>query len=199
MGAQSETDTTVEVTESRLRQLEQRVDELEAENEQLREALDQKVQRTAVNHLLAALTGAEIDDYLADPMQHRHYAAEFHGRFDDIVATVRQHEDTVAKLDDGDVGKGSGAWVAIVEEAKRLQGKADHDLPGDLVQLYCEDIARATGRTERMASNYIEEYGEAKRGASWRAHEPATAANNNAMKRKALSVDLSVWGDDDDD
>jgi len=194
--AQSE--QTIEVAESRIRQLEQRLDELEAENEELRDRLDDKVQTTAVNHLLAALTGAEIDDYLADPMRHRDYAVDFNDRVCGVEDTVAEHDDTIAQLDSGDHGKGSGAWHAIVEEAKRCQSTADHDLPDNRVRLYCEDISRATGRSERMASNYIEDYGEGKRGATWRPYKPPSSANNNEAQKKSLLVDLDVWGGDDD-
>lgn len=186
----------------RVESLEDRLAEAEAENERLRERVDtntnEHVNKTQVNHLLAALTGGEFDDYTADPMQYRAIAADFNARVCGVEETVAEHAEAVEQLDSGDHGKGSGAWHAIVEEAKRCEGTADHDLPNDRVRLYCDDISRATGRSERMASNYIEDFGASKRGADWRPYKPPSNANGGEAQKKSLVVDLDVWGDDDD-
>lgn len=185
----------------RVESLEERVQELEAENERLRDQVDtntrQHVNATQVNHLLAALTGGDLDDFTADPMRHRDLAADFNARVGDLEDTVAEHGDVVDQLDAGDHGKGSGAWHAIVEEAKRCQGTADHDLPDNRVRLYCEDVSRATGKSQRMASNYIEDFGDAKRGTTWRPYKPPSNANGGEAQKKSLVVDLNVWGDAD--
>jgi len=178
--------------------LEARIEHLEEENDQLREELDEKVGKDSVNLLLRSLTGADLDNYMVDPVQHRDFASDFHDRVQNLESTVKRHKDVVNQLDGGDAGKGTGAWFNIVEEAKRLQGDVDHDLPDERVRLYCEDISRATGRSERMASNYIEDFGQEKDVATWRPYNPPSAANNNEAQKKSLVVDLNVWGGDDE-
>lgn len=198
---QPTTETDADLIE-RVESLEDRVRELEAENEELRERVettdDRAVTTTTVNHLLAALSGGDIDDYAADPMRYRDVAADLQTRLEHVETGLSEHADRLDKFDQGDHGKGSGAWGAIVEEAKRCQGQSGYNLSGNRVQLHTDDIARATGRSERMASNYIEDFGEDKRGADWRPYKPPNSANNGEPKRKRLVVDLDVWGDEDD-
>jgi len=202
----SETQSTPQPTTDgdlidRVESLEDRVCELEAENERLREQVGKhdrdKAAKLTINHLLAALSGADIDDYAADPMQYRNVAEDVQTRLEHVETGLSEQADRLDQFDHGDHGKGSGAWGAIVKEAHRCQGQSGYNLSGNRVQLHTDDIARATGRSERMASNYIEDFGEEKRGADWRPYKPPNSANNGEPKRKRLVVDLDVWGDDD--
>jgi cell division septum initiation protein DivIVA len=183
--------------------------ELEAEVAELRDRLDQLeatvetlqpdvVRHQHLNVVLTALTGNEHDDVDQNIVTRQEDARDLQHRVSDLESTAKQHASTVDAINSGDVDGPDEAWVAVRNEAKRAQGHPDHDLGENRVRLYADDIAKATGRSERMAQNYIEDFGEDKRGTSWRPYKPPSNANGGEVQRKSLVVDLDVWGDDGD-
>lgn len=172
--------------EARVRALETRLDDLE---ERVQSNGDTLVSKTTVNHLLVALTNANVGDYTNDPMQLRENVAE-------VGSMVYRHESIVEEqqsIVDDPMGDN---WSKIVEAANNLAGTAGHTRPNNHVALYGSDIVQATGHTERYAFNLIEKFGQdaSKQGVTWQPHEPPQASNNHSAKKKALFIDLDVWG-----
>ncbi|SFR37090.1 hypothetical protein SAMN04487947_0559 [Halogeometricum rufum] len=186
-------ETNVPVEEMERDELEARVRTLETRLQDLEERVERNsegtVSKTALNHLLDALTNAEIDDYRDDPMRLREEVAE-------VGSMVYRHESIVEEQQSAVDDPMGENWSKIVEAANNLAGTAGHTRPDNHVALYGSDIVQATGHTERYALNLIEKFGQddSKKGVTWQPHEPAQPSNNHSAKRKALLVDLDVWG-----
>jgi len=196
---QSEDDDLRQMVE----QLADRVDELEEENKELKKELNEtrssSVTKDTVNLIIGKLTSADIDDYTADPARNLTQVSDFNTRVNSLESVVKRHEGVVSDLGVGKSSSVSESWYAIVETAKNLKADPDHKLPNNRVRLFRENIAQATGKSKRQASNYIEQFGDNKKGAEWTKYEPASARNNNNAKKKSIVVDLDVWGDLDDE
>jgi len=209
MAAESTAQTPDQTSESEdgdlremVSQLADRVDELEKENEKLREDLQKtrsnSVTRVTANHIISQLTSADLDDFTADPSSHLSHLSDFNTRVQSLETVVKRHESVVSDLGVGKSSSVSESWYAIVKTAKNLSNDPDHKLAENRVRLFRENIAQATGKSKRQASNYIEQFGDAKKGAEWTKYEPASARNNNNAKKKSIIVDLDVWGDLDE-
>ncbi|WP_363467852.1 hypothetical protein [Halogeometricum borinquense] len=172
--------------EARVRALETRLDDLE---ERVQRNSEGTVSKTAVNHLLVALTNADVDDYRADPMRLREEVAE-------VGSMVYRHESIVEEQRSAVDDPMSENWSKIVEAAQNLDGTSGHTRPDNYVALYGSDIVQATGHSERYALNLIEKFGQddSKKGVTWKPHEPPQPSNNHSVKKKTLLVDLDVWG-----
>jgi len=233
-----ETKETVRELVSMVNRLESKVDELEETVEQKDERIDEletaaeardryihqltsqvenngqkigaKVGRVAFSHAVEQLTAAEIDNYNADPMQHRDHFADFNRRFNKTEKTAKRL-DSIAqeqKTLSGDPVEEN--WQKVIEKAQNLAGHRDHKLANNRVKLYKKQISSATGLGERRASQLIEEWGQdvdedergkAKRGTDWQKYKHITTSRkteSSGIQKKALIVDLDVWGDDDE-
>lgn len=183
-----------------IRNLQKQITELEREVEKHREftlALDgEKPGNFEINYLIKDLTGDKIKNYKSDPLQNRELVSDFNDRFSELESTVARHASVVDDLDRGQTDGPDEAWHAVLEAARRLSDHPDHSVAENSVLLYRENIAQATGRSERMASNYIERFGDRKSGASYRPYERASGSNNNSTKKKALRIELDVWGNE---
>lgn len=189
---------------ARVERLEKENEELREEVEHLKEGEEKAVTKTVVNQLLAAIVGGETIDFAANPFENK-------GAMEDFGDRVNNLENTIARLEtlEDRIGKGKSngpteAWLNIVEWAKRNKNNEDHQLPNNRVQLFRENIAKATGVGEKQAGNYIEWFGDddgkyAKPGTSWQPYQkPNAFKNRNKPRKKRLVVELDVWGDDDE-
>lgn len=189
--------------QARVEKVEEENDELREENKQLRNKIKEvdqsNVSRSIMNQLLAALVNdKESIDFSADPFDNREVLEDFGRRVESTEVKTKQLESKVEQVYDGSVDGPEQAWYEIKQAANRLKKKRDHALPNNRVKLYKENIAQATGKSERHAGNYIEDFGEEKSGTDWQEYQRPSAANNNEATKKALIVDLDVWGDDDE-
>lgn len=208
----SETEPSNQQIMNTVRDLQSRVEDLEEENAELRKENDELKQQLSkvdadsvncqqLNILLQSLTGADLEDMTADPVRHNEYVSDFNSRVSDIESTVTAHEDKISNIGQGESAGPEEAWHNIVQAANRLAGSRENGLPNNRVCLYIDNIAQATGKSERMASNYIDRFGgdkDAKRGVTKRDYQPAASGNGNEARRKSLVVDLDVWGEDDE-
>lgn len=181
------------------------IDRLEEEVDELRERVDEndraKVGKQAVNFLVDNLVGGGVDDFTTDPFEHRNKVERFNDRFEDVASTVKRLDSIVEEQGAASGNSKDVNWHKTVEQAQNAKGLRDHDLNDNWVALYKEDIAKATGLTERRAQQLIEEWGEEKEGADWRPHKRITSGRktkSSNTKRKLLRIDLDVWGEDDD-
>jgi hypothetical protein len=181
---------------------EDRIAALERENRELREKIEQMnkrmVDRTTVNNLIAALAGSDVTDFTADPMQHRSLLTDVQDRLSAVDNRSKQNASQLEAVYDGNADGPEQAWLETAAAARNLQDHHEHGLPDNRVKLYKENIAQATGRTERMAGNYIEAFGENKEGTEWIPYERPTAGSAGNGRKKALIVDMDVWGEDDE-
>jgi len=177
------------------------IDQLREEIENLRamvESLDsEKPGNIEINHLLCELTGTEPDDYSDSPLHQRAIVGEFSEDVGELQRTVARHEGIIGELGSKEAEGPAEAWYATLQAARRLQSNPDHSLPGNRVRLHCDNIAQATGKTKRMASNYIDRFADEKDGVTHRPHEKPSSQNNHEQKQKALIIDLDIWEDDD--
>lgn len=197
---------TLHGLQSRVQQLEEENRELREDKSELEQRLDDlednSVTRTSLNVLLQALTGGDIDDMTADPMQCREYAVDVNDRISDLESDVAAHDDKISTIGEGESSGPEEAWHNITQAAQRLAGSRENGLPNNRVRLYVDNIAQATGKCERHASNYIDRFGgdtkHSKRGAKKRDYKPPSNQNGGEAQKKSLVVDLDVWGEDDD-
>lgn len=205
--AEVEEETEDELTDGEIREtfrgMQARIEKLEEENDDLREEIRKReqnmVSRPMMNQLIAALVNdRESIDFSADPFDNRDALQDFGTRVESTEVQVQQLNSKVDSIYDGSADGPEQAWLEIVEAAKRLKTDSSHGLPKNRVKLYKENIAQATGKGEKMAQNYIEDFGKGKDGTDWQPYQRACAANNNKAQKKALIVDLNVWGDDDE-
>lgn len=196
---------TVRGLQSRVQNLEEENTELRAEKQELEEQLSKvdadSVNCQQLNILLQSLTGAELEDMTADPVRHNDYVLDFNSRVADLESSVTKHEDKISNIGEGESSGPEEAWHNIVQAANRLAGNRENGLPDNRVRLYIDNIAQATGKSERMASNYIDRFGGegngSKRGATKRDYQPASSGNGGEAQKKSLVVDLDVRGEDD--
>lgn len=183
-----------------IRDLQNRIAKLEKEIENHREYTtginNKKPGNLEINHLITDLTGGKIKNYAADPLQNQDLVSDFNNRFSELESKVARHASVVDDLNREQTDGPDEAWHAILDAARRLSDHPDHSISKNGVVLYRENISQATGRSKRRASEYIERFGERKSGASYRPYQRATAGKNNSTKKKALRIDLDVWGND---
>jgi chromosome segregation ATPase len=172
-------------------------EEIEALRATVEELDSKKPGNVEINHLLQELTGTEPDNYSDSPLRQRAMVGEFSEDIDETQRTVARHDDIIDELGSREAAGPAEAWYATLQAARRLQSNPDHSLSKNRVRLHCDNIAQATGKTKRMASNYIERFADEKEGVTHRPHEHPSPQNNNEQKQKALIIDLDIWGDDD--
>jgi len=176
--------------------LEEQFDELE---EQLQEVKSNMVTQSVANQLIQGLVNEPASvNVNQHPMQNREVLEDFGSRLETLEASHQEVSSKTESLYDGSVDGKEQAWLAIVDAAENLQGDSEHALPNNRVKLYKENIAQATGKTKKMAQNYIEDFGEDKEATDWQPYQRPSAANNNECKKKALIIDMDVWGDQDE-
>lgn len=198
-----------QVQRSNAEELEKRVEQLEQENRELREMIekqqDNTVTKLTINHLIAELVNDKsvITDFMASPDEHFDLVSDVGRRVNSNEEAIKRLQSEVNEVHDGSVDGPAQAWNAIVEAANRLNTDANHGLPNNRVKLYKENIAQATGKTKKMAGNYIEMFGREgsqhkKQGTEYVRYQRGSAGNKGAARKKSLIIDLDVWGEDDD-
>lgn len=195
-----------EVTKGQLlecmRGMQARLEKVEEENDELREHLqkrdDNMVTKTAGNHVIGSLLGVDEQDFNDDIFQHKQAAEDFHERFTDVANTVKQHQSKIEKEGTATGDTKEKAWQEVVDKAENLSSHRDHSLPDNRVLLYAKEIETATGYSNRRACQLIEEWGQEKEGADWRPYERGSAGTKSNSKKKALKINLDVWGSDDE-
>lgn len=193
-----DSDLTNELLLEYIQDLQMQIAELEAEIEELQADTTSIRKSTTLetNHVINELTGGKVEDYSINPIENRKLVSGFNDRINELEARTSQHASVIDDLDKGRTDGPAEAWYAILEAAKRLSGSPDHSLSDNRVALYRKNIAQATGRSKRMASNYIERFGTQKEGTSYRPYQRASDSNRNSSKQKMLVIDLDVWGED---
>jgi len=210
-------DDRLAALERRVSQLEQEKDELEdeleserdrrrqlervvAENDRERVSMRKSnVTQTTLNHLVQALTGAEISDYSSDPMQNRSAVDHVGDQIQDLKNTVARHDSIIEEQGTASGNSKDKKWQDTVEAAKNLQNKADHSIGDGWVKLFTENIEQATGCSNRRAGQLIDEWSDEKQGTDMVPYERITTSrktDGSNVQRKALKVDLDVWGED---
>lgn len=185
--------TSYRAEKARREKLEEQVDELAAKIDRVN---SKSLTKNVANQLIAALVNDnDVIDFAAEPMENREALSDFGLRVDTVETKVQQVSSKVDEVHDGSADGPMMAWKQIVEHANRMKKDPDYRLPENRVKLYKENIAHATGKTERHAGNYIEKFGEEKDGADWQRYKRATPGSNNSGRKKALIIDLDVWGD----
>lgn len=178
------------------RKLEQQFDEMQEELESVKNNM---VTQSVANQLIQGLVNDPASvNVNQHPMQNREVLEDFGSRLESLESSHQEVSSKTESLYDDSVDGKEQAWLAIVDAAKNLQGDGEHALPSNRVKLYKENIAQATGKSKKMAQNYIEEFGEDKQGTDWQPYQRAQASNNNECKKKALIIDMDVWGDDNE-
>lgn len=195
--------------EATVAELVERVEQLEEENEELRaraeraeraahaqsahlramlrqvEQNNQKPDRPYWNHFLVRLCNVTVDDFDEDPFTHLPAVKRF-------GAKVRRHESLIE--DNGGVRDAMGTnWENCVAAAENLQNDARHARQDGYVALYADDLQTATGHSRRHCLDLIEELGEDHDGATWQPYE-SNPNNGGSAQKKALLIDLDVWG-----
>lgn len=194
----TDSDLTNELLLEYIQDLQTQIAELETEIEEL-QADTSSIQETSAietNHIINELTGGKVENYSASPIENRELVADFNDRINELEARTSQHDSVIDDLDKDCTDGPAEAWYAVLEAARRLSGSPEHSLPENRVALYVKNIAQATGRSKRMASNYIEQFGTQKEGTSYRPYQRATDSNRKSSKQKMLVIDLGVWGED---
>jgi len=183
-------------------ELSNRVEELESQVDKNAD----KPSRAAVNLLFDALVEADIEDYTADPAQHRDAVSEF----GQLINTMHQRLNAVEEIAEEEQSLSGDPsvqnWQAIVEKAQNLKGHADHQAAENQVKLFVKQVMGAVGCSDTWASELIEQYGadpdedsKGKRGTRWQEHKKMTTSRkteSSNVQQKALYVDLDVWGEE---
>lgn len=169
-----------------------------AETEREVDAVDSKaVTQTTLNNLVQALTGADIDDYTADPMRNQQCLASFGDQIRDMGDTVARHESIIEEEGTASGNSKEAAWQDTIEAAENLHGKADHTIGDNWVKLFTDNIEQATGYTNRRAGQLIDEWSEEKEGTEkvpYKRYTTSRKTESSSVQRKALKIDLDVWG-----
>lgn len=183
-------------------ELEKRVDTLEGEVSELKDAVnqlseqvDKQPTRTVFNLVLSRMMNVGLDNYKQDPGQLVEPSKEFGGQMQDLDQRMSKVEQIAEEEESLSNDPSVANWQSIVETAQNLTGDADHAIPNNRVKLYGKQVEMAVGCSSRHALNLIEDYGADKRGADWKPHK---RRKNGGVQKKSLVVDLNVWGDGDD-
>ena len=177
------------------------IDQMREEIEDLQETVEnldsKKPSNVEINRTLSELTGDELEDHSDSPLQQRSSFGELSEDISEIKRIIARHEDVIDELGSREAEGPAEAWYATLQAARRLQSDPDHSLPENRVRLHRDNISQATGRTKRMASNYIDRFADEKEGVTHRPYERPSPQNNHEQKQKALIIDLDVWGEGD--
>lgn len=173
--------------------LEDEVKELRSEVQDLHAELDRvsesSVDVTVFNHLLERLIPElDVDDYTSDPMQHLATVESFGKKLTQTVDAVEEAPENPKRDPMTD------NWQNVVEHARTLKDNPNHKSRDGFVVLYAQDVADATGNSNRWARDLIKELGESHEGAKWRAPKENPKSGSQDRK-KALYVNLDVWGE----
>lgn len=198
-----------EVTETR-----ETIDLLLEQNE----ALEQKFNRLAavqtrmINELNGDVigdtgeidTGTTIDDpaYVAHGGQAVENLLDVRDRVETVEDTVNRHESQIQSEQSITGDRQTTNWQKVVNYSQNVDGTVEKNtILGTWVMLFKDDIASATGLSERRARQLMDEWApegsHEKQGTRLRPYQPPTEANRGNAKQKALKVDLSVWGEDE--
>jgi len=179
-------------------------DELEAELADLRDHVDRLEQvETVVTKLVNQLNDTDGDDEFLTASDREQYIPEGVNAVERLAGMVHDHDDAIQRHESVISDSRSAAcdvsehWWNVVEAAHNLADTPSHGLPGNRVKLYKENIAQATGLTEKRGQQLIDEWSDggdkAKRGTEFRPYRAGSPGNNNERQRKALIIDLNVW------
>lgn len=123
-------------------------------------------------------------------------------RLTDAENTLQRHETEIEN------GKAVASdtqgqhWADVVEKAQNVADMASHQLPDEWVILYKDDVASAIQPGKRRASQLIDEWTDTdsakyKQGTKKQPYQPPSEGTKGNEQRKAIKLDLNVWGEDD--
>lgn len=183
--------------EETVRALRARLDDLESQIAGVRRSA---ATESAVNLLIKKLTNADVD-MAADPGQNLDAVKDIGERLNSIENTVQRHESEIQQGGAGSNGGSGDHWPNVVEAAQNLRSDHRHHITDEWVILYKEDIRTATGLSTRRAGQLIDEWTDEecdkhKAGTRKQDYRPPSADSKGNAQKKALKVDLEVWGDE---
>jgi len=179
-------------------------DELEAELADLRDRVEQLEQvETVVTKLVNQLNDTDGDDGFVTTLDREQFVPEGVSAVERLAGMVQDHDDAIQRHESVISDSRSAAcdvsehWWHVVEAAHNLAGSPGHGLTDNRVKLYKENIAQATGLSEKRGQQLIDEWTDggdkAKRGTEFCPYKVGSPGNNNERQRKALIIDLDVW------
>lgn len=178
----------LETEVSRLRELEQRVQELERRQ-------PNKAQESSLNFAFATLAQSLVDEEVSNTQNAPDSATMVAEEFEQLRERLAHLEEFESSFGERDARNRDEAWFQAVRAASNLENNPQNNIKNTSeVALYIDNLEQATGYTDRHCSNLIEEWGEEKDGARWVAHREASEANKGNATRKHIAIDLDVWG-----
>lgn len=188
-------------------ELEERVEELEDTVEELEQLKDTLA--PAIARVLNDMAGREGDEErpIWSDVEMVPVASEasksFQTQQDQLETMKAQLERHETEIENGKAvasDEQGNYWEQVVNQAQNCQGMREHDIGNNWVILYKEDVAKAIGPGEKRASQLIDEWtdvdsGKYKQGTEKQPYKPPASARNNKPQKKAIRVDLDVWGD----
>jgi len=152
----------------------------------------------AVAMIASQLTGDDVD-YTDAPPEQRHHFSQVGEKFQNIENTVARHESVIEEHGQPSADSKSAAWQDTIEAAQNLQGSRNNGLPDNRVKLFTENIEQATGYTNRRAGQLIDEWNDEKEGTEKQPYARVPTSRkteSSGIQKKALIIDLDVWGDE---
>jgi len=124
-------------------------------------------------------------------------------RLGSIEDDVRRHESEIQESRSLSADSQAEHWQRVVEKANNVSGMSKHTLPDNWVILYKEDIAAAIEPGEGRAKQLINEWTDTddekyKQGTEKQPYRRPSQSRNGKAQKKALKIDLDVWGEDDE-
>lgn len=121
-------------------------------------------------------------------------------RLQSVEDTLRRHETEIAESQSISADPQAEHWQRVVEKANNVAGMSKHTLPDNWVILYKEDIAAAIEPGEKRAGQLINEWTDTddekyKQGTEKQPYRRPSKNRNGKAQKKALKIDLDVWGD----
>lgn len=131
----------------------------------------------------------------ADTMQERSQ------RLQSVEEATQRHESKIEESRSLSADPQAEHWQRVVEKANNVQGMAEHSLADNWVRLEKEDIAGAIEPGPTRAGQLIDEWTDStedkrKQGAEKQPYRPPSSSRNGAAQKKALKIDLDVWGEE---
>lgn len=215
-GGEGDEDVTVSELAEMVREQSQRIDELEADlqaERDRREELEETVQTyerfagPALAKLINTIAQGDdvpaYDDVEIIPMAAKagDVVRERGGRLESIEDDVRRHDSEIEAQQSIAADSQAEHWQRVVNKATNVAGMAEHSLPDGWVILYKEDIAAAIEPGKKRAGQLINEWTDTdsekyKQGTKKQPYRPPAASRNGNAQKKALKIDLDVWGEE---
>jgi len=204
-----ELEETVRALRKRMNEMEERLDELD---DGVRFGLGPATVRL-ISQLSGSRDGIDDDEDVADEIPNWDDGElipkaadavegieEAFDRLSDLENTLQRHESLIEEGQAVASDRQGQHWKNVIEMAQNVRDDHTHHIGDEWVVLYKDDVAKATGVSKRRASQLIDEWTEDdsakyKSGTRVQSYQPPTAGESNSARKKAIKLDLEVWGD----